>query len=151
MLELTSSATTISSEMFSDSKLVIFCGRLLSKTVKSSGFRPLTNRPSPSVTTAVNCTTSTSTASLTLEALGVDGRGGSSTLDVLGRDADRMLDDLVHRRPSRTEMAQRLSVQTLRPSAKNTTSLTCLDRRRRLDHGDQAEQPAHVTRRRPAR
>ena len=64
MLELTSSAATISSEMFSDSKLVIFCGRLLSKTLKSSGFNPLTNRPSPSVTTAVNCTTSTSTASL---------------------------------------------------------------------------------------
>ena len=63
MLWLTSTATTISSGMFSPANAVRRCGTSSSFTRNWSRASPLTKRPSLSVTVAVTCTTSTSTAS----------------------------------------------------------------------------------------
>ena len=63
MLELTSMAVTSSRGMFSAPKLDSVCSRPSLYTLKSAGFSPVTNRPVPSVTTAVTWITSTFTAS----------------------------------------------------------------------------------------
>ncbi len=124
MLELTSSARTISSEMFSDSKLVIVCGLPSSKTLKSAGVSPLTNRPSPSVTTAVSWTTSTSTASLCFTpfvwTVAAARPPACSAVALIVCSLRRSPASQSHWNGSR------VSVQTFFPSAKKTSSLTPL-------------------------
>ena len=64
MLPLMSTQTVISSGMFSEAKLTIFCGTSFSKTRKSSRLRPRMYWPCSSVTDAVIWTTSTFTVSV---------------------------------------------------------------------------------------
>jgi hypothetical protein len=63
MLPLTSSAAMSSSGMSSEAKCETDWTTPSSKTRKSACVRPWMKRPSPSVTTADTCTTSTSTRS----------------------------------------------------------------------------------------
>ena len=126
--------------MFSDSKLVIACGLPSSKTLKSAGVRPLTNRPSPSVTTAVSWTTSTSTASLCLTPL-VCTVAAARPPGVLGRDPDGVLPEAVARVPVALERLACDRADLLSVSEENQF-LDLFGRRRWFDDGDQPEEPA---------